>query len=99
MADHHANIKDMDGINTDKLFEAMEVEFEDVMNQESNENVQFNTECLIGLSNMDYAEKVMQPSEIRALNIRIKHCIICCYYTTYDDISALCAACIIYLWR
>jgi len=31
MVDHRANVEDMDGINTDKLFEAMEVEFEDIM--------------------------------------------------------------------
>jgi len=48
-------------INTDELFEAMEVEFEDIMNQESsNKKVQFNnTKYLIGFSdgNTDYAEK------------------------------------------
>ncbi|KYN30349.1 hypothetical protein ALC57_00183 [Trachymyrmex cornetzi] len=30
MADHRANVEDMDGVNTAKLFEAMEVEFEDM---------------------------------------------------------------------
>jgi len=59
----------------------MEVDFENIMGQESsNKNVQSNdTECLIGLNdgNMDHAEKFVQPSEINALNIRIriKHCI------------------------
>ena len=55
MADHRADIKDMDGVNADKLFEAMEVDFENIMNQESSDKkVQFNdkclTKCLIGLS-------------------------------------------------
>ena len=71
------------------------------MDQEpSNEKVQSNdTECLIGLSdgNMDNAEKFVQPSEIRALNIRTKHCIICYYYTMHDDTWALCVACMIWL--
>jgi len=69
MADHCADVEVMNGVNTDKLFEAMEVEFEDIMDQESsNEKVQSNdTECLIGLSvgNMDHAEEFVQPSEIR----------------------------------
>ena len=69
------------------------------MDQEpSNEKVQSN-DCLISLSdgNTDYAEKFVQPSKIHALNIRTTHCIICCYYTTYDDTSALCVAYRIYL--
>ncbi|KYN41675.1 hypothetical protein ALC56_03895 [Trachymyrmex septentrionalis] len=74
IADPCADIEDMDGVNTDKLFEAMEVEFEDIMDQESsNEKVQSNdTECLIGLSddNTEHAEKFVQPSEIYALNGR-----------------------------
>ena len=69
----------MDGINRDKLFEAMEIEFKDILDQElSNEKVQSNdTEWLIGLrdGNTDHAEKkFVQFSEIRALNIRTKHC-------------------------
>jgi len=68
MADYRADVEDMDGVNTDKLFEAMEVDFENIMYQESsNKKVQSNdTECLIGLSdsNMDHAEKFVQPSEI-----------------------------------
>ena len=99
MADHRANVEDMDGVNTNKLFEAMKVEFDDIMEiprivQQSN-----STECLIGLSggNKDHAEKFVQSSEIRALNRRTKHCIISCYYTTDGDTisSALCLACMI----
>ena len=44
---------------------------------------------------MDHADKFVQPSEIRALNKRTKHCIICYYYTTYDDALALYAVCMI----
>ena len=64
----------MDGVNTDKLFEAIEVAFEDIMDQVSfNKKVQSNdTECLIELSdgNTEHAEKFVQPSEIYALNGR-----------------------------
>ncbi len=35
MADHRADDEDMDDVNTDKLFEAMEVDFENIMDQES----------------------------------------------------------------
>jgi len=31
MVDHHAEVEDMDGVNADKLFEAMEIEFGDIM--------------------------------------------------------------------
>ena len=41
MADYRANVEDMDGVITDKLFEEVEVEFEDIMELESfNEKVQ-----------------------------------------------------------
>ena len=64
----------MDDVNTDKLFEAMEIEFEDIMDQELSEKVQSNDiNVLLGWAmvdgNMDHAEKFVQPSEIRALNI------------------------------
>ncbi|KYN29346.1 hypothetical protein ALC57_01215 [Trachymyrmex cornetzi] len=54
----------MDGVNTDKLFEALEVEFEDKVDQKSSNN----TECLIRLDdgNTDHAEKFVQPSEMEA---------------------------------
>jgi len=43
MADYCANVEDMDGINRDKLFEAMKIEFKDILDQElSNEKVQSN---------------------------------------------------------
>ena len=35
MTDRRADVEDMDGVNVGKLFEAMEVEFEKIMNQES----------------------------------------------------------------
>jgi len=37
MANHCANVED--GVNTKKFFKAMEVKFEDIMDQESNEKV------------------------------------------------------------
>jgi len=60
MDDHCVNVEVMDGVNTDKLFEAMEVEFEDIMDQESsNKKVQQSndTECLIGLMIIKITQK------------------------------------------
>jgi len=31
MVDHRADVEDMDGVNADKLFEAMKIEFENLM--------------------------------------------------------------------
>ena len=60
----------MDGINTDKLFEEMEVEFEDMKDQESsNEEVQSNTECLIGLSNTDHADLYILRKSVRWIDV------------------------------
>ena len=39
MANHCANVEDMDGVNTKKFFKAMEVKFETIMDQEFNEKV------------------------------------------------------------
>ena len=69
MADHRANVEDMDGVNADKLFEA--VEFEDIKGTKSHPTKKSNnTECLIGLSddNTNHAKKFVQPSEICVLN-------------------------------
>ncbi|KYN19388.1 hypothetical protein ALC57_08281 [Trachymyrmex cornetzi] len=81
----------MDGVNTAKLFEAMEVEFEDMVD---------DTECRADVSdnNADHAEKFVQSSKIRALTSRTKHCIISCYYTERcNDAPIYCAMCMIEL--
>jgi len=39
MADHRADIEDIDGVNADKLFEAMEIEFENIMDDVKVENI------------------------------------------------------------
>ncbi|KYN12750.1 hypothetical protein ALC57_15075, partial [Trachymyrmex cornetzi] len=91
MADHCANVEDMDGVNMAKLFEAMEVEFEDMVD---------DTECRADVSdnNADHAEKFVQSSKIRALTSRTKHCIISCYYTERcNDASTYCAMCMVEL--
>ena len=36
MVEHHAEIEGMDGVNADKLFEAMEIEFGDIMDDIEN---------------------------------------------------------------
>ncbi|KYN23123.1 hypothetical protein ALC57_04464, partial [Trachymyrmex cornetzi] len=104
------DVEDMNGVNTDKLFEALEVEFEDKVDQnysKQNLEVEFedkvdqkssnDTECFIRLDdgNMDHAEKLVQPSEMEALDIRTNHCIICCYYTTGDAL-VICTHCMAY---
>ena len=35
VTNYYATVENMDGVNTDKLFEAIEVEFENIMDQES----------------------------------------------------------------
>jgi len=39
MVDHHAEVEGMDGVNADKLFEAMEIEFGDIMDDVEVENI------------------------------------------------------------
>jgi len=134
MVDHCADVEDMDGVNADKLFEAMKIEFENLMDDVEVENIR-NVENIANvieyIRNMDpeqfanirdevfkemevdfenimdqessdeemlsddseYAndmseyeidrvEKFVQPSKIRMLNARTKHCVIHNYYTT-----------------
>jgi len=39
MVDHRADIEDMDGVNANKLCEAMEIEFENIMDDVEIENI------------------------------------------------------------
>ena len=39
MIDHRADVEDMDGVNAGKLFEAMEMEFENIMDDVEVENI------------------------------------------------------------
>ena len=39
MVEHHAEIEGMDDVNVDKLFEAMEIEFGDIMDDVEVENI------------------------------------------------------------
>ena len=39
MVEHHAEIEGMDDVNADKLFEAMEIEFGDIMDDVEVENI------------------------------------------------------------
>ena len=39
MVDHRADVEDMDGMNADKLFEAMEIEFENIMDDVEVKNI------------------------------------------------------------
>jgi len=137
MVDHRAEVEDMDGVNADKLIEAMEIEFENIMadvevenirnienianvaeiletwirnnsrisetkcskyskkmevdfenimDQESSDEEMLSDDsgCASDMSEyeIDRVEKFVQPSEIRTLNARTKHCVIHNYYTT-----------------
>ena len=62
MADYRADIENMDGVNTDKLFEAMEIEFEDIMD----ENIG-NIE-----DRVDIAEYIRNVDEEQFANIETK---------------------------
>jgi len=39
MVDHRADVEDMDSVNADKLIEAMEIEFENIMDDVEVENI------------------------------------------------------------
>ena len=39
MVDYRANVEDMDGVNANKLFEAMEIEFENIIDDVEVENI------------------------------------------------------------
>ena len=83
----------------DEVFEEMDVDFEEIMDQNSDEEVLFDdTGYATDSSEHDtnHAEKFVLSPEIRALNGRTKHCIIQCYYTTSDALT-VCAACMIRL--
>ncbi|KYN35823.1 NADH-ubiquinone oxidoreductase chain 5 [Trachymyrmex septentrionalis] len=69
----------------DEVLKEMDVDFEEIMNQDSDEEVlSDDTGCVSDLNELDtdHAEKFVSSPEIRALNGRTKHCIIQCYYTT-----------------
>ena len=73
----------------DEIFEVFEMEdFENIMDQESSdeeeEMLSDDSGCASDMSEyeIDRVEKFVQPSEIRTLNARTKHCVIYNYYTT-----------------
>ena len=81
----------------DEVFEEMEVDFENIMDQESSDEEMLSTSGCVSDMNeyeIDRVEKFVQPSEIRTLNARTKHCVIHNYYTT-DGALTVCTACMI----
>ena len=76
----------------------MEVDFENIMDQKSSDEEMLydDSGCASDMSEyeIDRVEKFVQPSEIRTLNIRIKHCVIHNYYIT-GGASTVCTACMI----
>ena len=82
-----------------EVLEEMDVDFEDIMDQDSDEEVlSDDTGCVSDLSehDTDLAEKFVSSPEIRALNSHTKHCMIQCYYTMGGALN-VCAACMIRL--
>jgi len=55
MVDHCADIEDMDGVNADKLFEAMEIEFENIMDDVEIENIRNVKDIDIEFENIENA--------------------------------------------
>jgi len=80
----------------DEVFEEMEVDFENIMDQESSDEEMPTSGCVSDMNEyeIDRVEKFVQPSEIRTLNARTKHCVIHNYYTTGGALT-VCTACMI----
>jgi len=55
MVDHCADIEDMDSVNADKLFEAMEIEFENIMDDVEVENIRNVKDIDIEFENIENA--------------------------------------------
>jgi len=55
MVDHCADIEDMDNVNADKLFEAMEIEFENIMDDVEVENIRNVKDIDIEFENIENA--------------------------------------------
>jgi len=66
MVEHHAEIEGMDGVNADKLFEAMEIEFGDIMDDIEVENIR-NVENTANIVSDEYIRN-MDPEQFA--NIR-----------------------------
>jgi len=69
----------------DEIFEVLEIDFENIMGQESSDEEMLSDDsgCASDMSEyeIDSVEKFVQPSEIHTLNARTKHCVIYSYYT------------------
>ena len=73
-----ANIRD----EVFELLEEMDVDFEEIMDQDSDEEVLSDDIGYVSdfsERDTDHAEKFVPSPEIRALNGRTKHCMIQCY--------------------
>jgi len=66
MIDHRADVEDTDDMNTDKLFEAMEIEFENIMDDIEVENIR-NVENIANVT--EYIRNV-DPEQFA--NIRVE---------------------------
>jgi len=81
------------------VLEEMDVDFEEIMDQDSDEEVLSDDIGYVSdfsERDTDHAEKFVPSPEIRALNGRTKHYMIQCYYTTSGALT-VCAACMIRL--
>jgi len=73
----------------------MEVDFEEIMDQDSDEEMlsdDTDYACDISEYEIDRVEKFVLAPEIRTLNDRIKYCVIHNYTT--GDVLTVCTACI-----
>ena len=67
MVEHHAEIEGMDGVNADKLVEAMEIEFGDIMDDIEVENIR-NVENIANIVSDEYIRNM--DREYQRRNIR-----------------------------
>ncbi|KYQ59262.1 hypothetical protein ALC60_01721, partial [Trachymyrmex zeteki] len=95
----NADPRQLKNIINEVFITEMEVNFEEIMNEDSDEEVlSDDSGCASDMTeyDTDRVEKFVPSPEIRALNSRTKHCMIQCYYTT-DGPLTVCAACMILL--
>ena len=88
-----ANIRD----EVFEMFDEMEVDFENIMDQESSDEEMLSNDsgCASDMSEyeMDHIEKFVSSPEIHTLNARTKHCVIHNYFTMGGSLT-ICTSCI-----
>ncbi|KYN22128.1 hypothetical protein ALC57_05480 [Trachymyrmex cornetzi] len=95
------NIRNMNEEQLDEVFNGMDVDFENILDQDSSDEESILSDDVGFTSDAseyetDIEEKFIPAAEIRALNDRTKYCMIQSYYTTGGPLT-VCAACMVLL--